>query len=100
MSEPSLDQIADEVPASTRADQDEQLNADFRPLTCQECGTEVRVRKRNPQQTSVQWQYDSATYCPYLVRKTPTAPLLEGCPALSRTIRAAVVAGLIPSGPQ
>jgi hypothetical protein len=83
---------------STRADRDEQLNAEFRPLTCRQCGTEVRVRKRSAHQTSVQWQGDATTRCPYLVRTEPTAPPAEGCPALSGTIRAAVQAGLIPVG--
>jgi hypothetical protein len=88
------------VPASTVADRDEQLNAEFRPLTCSECGTEVRVRKRSPQQTSVQWQSDAAARCPYLARQKPTAPRIAECSALSETIRAAVRAGLIPSGAQ
>jgi hypothetical protein len=83
---------------STEADRDAQLNAEFRPLTCQECGTVVRVRKRSPDQTSVQWQSDATATCPYLVRPTPTAPLIAQCPALAATIRAAVRAGLIPSG--
>jgi len=87
------------VPATTVADRDEQLNAEFRPLTCQECGTEVRVRKRSPQQTSVQWQSDAAR-CPYLARQRPSAPRIAECSALSKTIRAAVEAGLIPSGTQ
>ena len=88
------------VPASTVADRDEQLNAEFRPLTCSECGTEVRVRKRSPQQTSVQWQSDAAARCPYLARQKPSASRIAECSALSRTIRAAVAAGLIPSGTQ
>ena len=89
----------DQRSASTQADRDEQLNAEFRPLTCRQCGTEVRVRKRSAQQTSVQWQGDATAACPYLVRTTPAAPPVEGCPELSGTIRAAVHAGLIPFGP-
>jgi hypothetical protein len=90
----------DHSSTSTRADRDEQLNAGFRPLTCRQCGTEVRVRKRSPDQTSVQWRSDSAAHCPHLLRRGPSAPPVEGCPELAGTIRAAVQAGLIPSGPQ
>jgi hypothetical protein len=85
---------------STQADRDEQLKAGFRPLTCQACGTEVLVRKQSPEQTSVQWRSDAATCCPYLARQTPAAPPMPGCPALTGTIRAAALAGLIPSGTQ
>ena len=82
---------------STAADREEQLNAEFRPLACARCGTEVRVRKRSVQQTSVQWQ--DSTRCPYLARATPTARPVESCPELSGSIRAAVTAGVIPIGP-
>jgi len=88
------------IPASTWADREEQLNAEFRPLTCQQCGTEVRVRKRSAHQTSVQWQSEATARCPYLARQSPTAAPVEGCPALGGTIQAAVQAGLIPSGTQ
>jgi hypothetical protein len=89
----------DHISLSTSADREEQLNAEFRPLTCAECGTQVRVRKRSPHQTSVQWQCDAAR-CPQLARRAPSGPLVEGCPALAETIRAAVHDGLIPPGPQ
>ena len=82
---------------STQADRDEQLNAGFRPLTCRQCGTEVRVRKRSAYQTSVQWQTDATARCSQLSRSTPAAAPVESCPALGGTIRAAVQAGLIPS---
>jgi hypothetical protein len=102
MSENRLDELAalDSALAgtSTPADRDEQLNADFRPLTCSGCGTEVRVRKRSPQQTSVQWQNSASDTCPFLARKSPAGALSEGCPTLSETIRAAAQAGVIPSG--
>ena len=88
------------VAPSTRADRDEQLNAEFRPLTCQECGTEVRVRKRSRQQTSVQWPQEAAVHCPRLGRPTPSAAPVEGCPVLGESIRAAVEAGWIPAGSQ
>ena len=88
------------VAPSTRADRDEQLNAEFRPLTCRECGTEVRVRKRSRRQTSVQWPEESAVHCPRLARPVPNARLVEGCPALGESIRAAVEAGWIPAGSQ
>lgn len=81
---------------STAADRDEQLNAEFRPLTCRRCETVVRVRKRSLHQTSVQWQ--DATHCPNLARATPTAGPVEECPELSGSIRAAVAAGIIPAG--
>ena len=86
------------VAPSTRADRDEQLNAEFRALTCRQCGTEVRVRKRSIQQTSVQWQCDATARCPYLSRSSPAAAPAEGCPELGRTILDAVRTGLIPSG--
>ena len=106
MSESGLDQIAAAGsasgpapgPASTLADRDEQLNAEFRALTCQLCGSQVRVRKRSRDQTSVQWASDPAVRCPHLMRRHPTAAPVEGCPVLAATIRAAVQTGVIPSG--
>jgi hypothetical protein len=83
---------------STAADRDEQLDAGFRPLVCRQCGTEVRVRKHSVQQTSVQWQDEAR--CPYLARSNPSTAPVEGCPVLGGTIRDAVQAGVIPSGPQ
>ncbi len=67
------------VPASTRADMDEQLSGDFEPLTCRQCDTVVLVRKRSPQQTSVQWQSEAMYRCPFLARASPNAPPVEGC---------------------
>jgi hypothetical protein len=84
--------------ASTRADREEQLTAEFRPLACRQCSTAVLVRKSSPHQTSVQWQSEAATSCPFLASRAPSAPLVESCPALSESIRAAVEGGQIPSG--
>jgi hypothetical protein len=90
--------LRESIPDSTRADRDEQLSARFQPLTCRRCGTEVRVRKSSPQQTSVQWQGEGTRRCPFLARPSPSDPPAERCPELSETIRAAVAAGLIPTG--
>jgi hypothetical protein len=104
---------------------DEQLGGGFQPVDCAECGTTVLVRKTSPAQTSVQWQSDPSTACPYLSRSDAMLPAVvgnaggtgdlsgrgteaepgrraavgihPGCPALAKTIRAAVDRGLIPS---
>jgi hypothetical protein len=85
---------------STEADRDEQLTAEFRPLNCRQCGAGVRVRKRSIYQTSVQWDQENTGRCPYLARASPSAPPVEGCPALSESIQDAVQAGSIPAGSQ
>ena len=58
------------------------------PLDCARCGTRVQVSKNSAVQTSIQWEIDSSA-CPL------RAELAVGdtCPALSDTIRDAVLAG-------
>jgi hypothetical protein len=60
------------------------------PVTCARCGTEVLVSKFSPEQTSIQWEVDSSA-CPL------RAELAVGdtCPALSDSIRDAVLAGAV-----
>lgn len=60
------------------------------PVTCGRCGTTVLVSKFSAEQTSIQWQEDSSV-CP--VRAS--LPVGETCPALSETIRDAVLAGAV-----
>jgi hypothetical protein len=58
------------------------------PVDCARCGTRVQVSKNSAAQTSIQWEVDSSV-CPL------RADLAVGdtCPALSDTIRDAVLAG-------
>lgn len=85
---------------STGTDRDEQLHAGFQPLRCTGCATEVRVRKRSADQTSVQWHTDAAAGCPDLARRTRDGSPAAQCPVLRATIRDAFAAGLIrPTNP-
>jgi hypothetical protein len=63
-------------------------------VTCGRCGTTVLVSKNSPEQTSIQWQGSSDT-CPL------RAGLAVGdtCPALSDTIRDAVLDGALEVAP-
>ena len=60
----------------------------MQPLDCARCGTTVMVSKNSAVQTSIQWQVASEA-CPL------RADLAVGdtCPALSDSIRDAVLAG-------
>ncbi len=60
------------------------------PLTCGRCGTTVLVSKFSAEQTSIQWQEDSSV-CP----SRASLQVGQTCPALSETIRAAVLAGAV-----
>ena len=60
------------------------------PVQCRRCGTTVLVSKFSAEQTSIQWQDDSAV-CPERAALT----LGETCPALSDAIRDAVLAGAV-----
>ena len=62
----------------------------MQPVDCSRCGTRVLVSKNSPEQTSIQWEVDSSA-CPL------RADLAVGdtCPALSDTIRDAVLAGAL-----
>jgi hypothetical protein len=62
----------------------------MQPLECDRCGTRVQVSKNSAAQTSIQWDVDSSA-CPL------RAELAVGdtCPALSDTIRDAVLAGAL-----
>jgi hypothetical protein len=73
---------------------EEQLYEGFSEVTCGRCRTQVLVRKRSEEQTSVQWT-SSVTNCPVLSSEAAG----EGCPALRESIRAAVEAGVLPTEP-
>ena len=60
------------------------------PVACSTCGTSVLVSKNSAAQTSIQWEVDSSS-CP---KRTELA-LGETCPALSESIRDAVLEGRI-----
>jgi hypothetical protein len=60
------------------------------PVTCGRCGTTVLVSKFSAEQTSIQWQEDSAV-CP----QRASLQVGETCPHLSDTIRDAVLAGAV-----
>jgi len=62
----------------------------MQPLECGRCGTTVLVSKYSAEQTSIQWQVESSA-CPLRAELT----VGETCPALSDTIRDAVLAGSV-----
>ena len=88
------------APASANAD----TIADMRlyveiglvPVACDQCGTEVLVKKNSEKHTSVQWTSDATTSCPEIAEKvargTPPAQIL-GCSKLKVCIDAAVARG-------
>ena len=60
------------------------------PVQCARCGTTVLVSKYSAEQTSIQWQVDSSV-CPHRAELS----LGETCPALSDSIRDAVLEGVV-----
>jgi hypothetical protein len=58
------------------------------PVDCARCGTRVQVSKNSAAQTSIQWEVDSSA-CPL----RSDLAVGDTCPALSDTIRDAVLAG-------
>jgi len=62
----------------------------MRPVECARCGTTVLVSKFSAEQTSIQWQVDSSA-CPLRAE----LPVGDTCPALSDSIRDAVLAGAV-----
>ena len=60
------------------------------PVQCPRCGTTVLVSKFSAEQTSIQWQDDSAV-CP----ERAALQVGETCPVLSDAIRDAVLAGAV-----
>ena len=58
------------------------------PLTCSRCGTTVRVSKNSAVQTSIQWD-DNSSACPL----RGELAVGDTCPALSDSIRDAVLSG-------
>ncbi len=59
-------------------------------LQCGRCGTTVQVSKNSAAQTSIQWEVDSSA-CPL----RPELAVGDTCPALSDTIRDAVLTGAL-----
>ncbi|MCU1594021.1 MAG: hypothetical protein JWO12_1413 [Frankiales bacterium] len=57
-------------------------------VTCSRCGTAVQVSKNSAAQTSIQWDVDSSA-CPLRAELS----VGDSCPALSDSIRDAVLAG-------
>ena len=62
----------------------------MQPVDCGRCGTRVQVSKNSPEQTSIQWEVDSSA-CPMRI----DLAVGDTCPALSDTIRDAVLSGLL-----
>ena len=62
----------------------------MQPVQCARCGTEVLVSKFSAEQTSIQWQVASDV-CPLRAELT----VGETCPALSDSIRDAVLGGVV-----
>jgi hypothetical protein len=60
----------------------------MQPVDCARCGTRVQVSKNSAVQTSIQWEFDSSS-CPLRAE----LPLGDTCPALSDSIRDAVLGG-------
>jgi bifunctional pyridoxal-dependent enzyme with beta-cystathionase and maltose regulon repressor activities len=62
----------------------------MQPVACARCGTTVLVSKFSAEQTSIQWQVASDV-CPLRAELT----VGETCPALSDSIRDAVLQGVV-----
>jgi hypothetical protein len=60
----------------------------MQPVVCTMCGTTVLVSKTSAEQTSIQWEVDSAV-CP----RRASLKVGDTCPDLSDSIRDAVLAG-------
>jgi hypothetical protein len=60
----------------------------MQPVDCARCGTTVLVSKNSAVQTSIQWEVDSSA-CPL----RGELAVGDTCPALSDSIRDAVLAG-------
>ena len=60
------------------------------PVACRRCGTTVEVSKNSAAQTSIQW-YDDSTVC----ELRSELAVGDSCPALSDSIRDAVLDGRI-----
>ena len=59
------------------------------PVACDQCGTEVLVKKNSAKHTSVQWTKDAVQACPEIAAQvaggTPAGQVL-GCKALKASI--------------
>lgn len=80
----------------TRADQRLYLESGLRQVTCQGCGTVVRVKKSSPQQTSIQWTTRAVRQCAEFAARVAlgeTTALVDGCGTLRETIERAVREG-------
>jgi hypothetical protein len=62
----------------------------MQPVDCTRCGTTVQVSKNSAVQTSIQWEVDSSA-CPL----RGDLAVGDTCPALSDSIRDAVLAGRV-----
>ncbi|MGW5861164.1 ferredoxin [Streptomyces sp. NPDC055239] len=72
--------------------------APMRPVSCQECGGRVLVRKSSWHQTSVQWSGDAVRGCTRRTASTTGSAApggFETCPALRATIREAALSGTL-----
>ena len=84
--------------AETLADMRLYVEGGLTPVSCEQCGTEVLVKKNSARHTSVQWTSDAAVSCPEIAGKLaegiPPAQIL-GCSALKRSISDAVRSGIV-----
>ena len=75
------------------------LDAPMQPVQCTSCGARVEVRKSSWDQTSIQWDSESAQTC--VERRAsrpapgPNGEFFAGCSALRESVREAAVRGQI-----
>ena len=88
----------DRLRAQTRADQREYLEAGLRPVRCQGCGNQVRVRKNSSVHTSVQWTAEAVRRCPEFAAaadESGNTALIDTCYTLRDSIEQAVRDGTL-----
>ena len=80
----------------TAADKRLYVETGLVPVTCEQCGARVHVKKNSDKHTSVQWSTDPVRSCPEFAGAvadgTRSAQYL-GCPRLKASIDKAVAAG-------
>jgi hypothetical protein len=88
--------------AETAAERRRYVEEGLTPIACERCATTVLVKKNSDRHTSVQWRTDAASSCPDIAAQVAAGAhngLVLGCPALQRSIAAAVADGTLAVAP-
>ncbi|MFI6956498.1 SDR family NAD(P)-dependent oxidoreductase [Nocardia sp. NPDC050408] len=91
--------VEETSPADQLGDEEHHLSSGFVPVTCR-CGTEVLVRKRNPEHTDIQWPTDALRNCPVYAehRVRSHSSVFRTCDRLSGSIARAIEMGQLTVG--